>query len=168
MRSLKASCIRTYSPMLYTQHIGYRASDYSFWSTKQPLPEQQQPEQESEHKQRMFFTQQDTAPVAGKFQRNCQSCNRLQSSDGWQEEASPAQSKSTHPKASVVRPCRCSSQSPEKVIEMLSKLKAQLKIVCAGDLSVLYHFCTFSNVLNLPEVKPHPLLLLSRLSLTFS
>lgn len=52
-----------------------------------------------------------------------------------------------------------------KAIEMLCKVKVQLKIVCAADPAVLYHFCTFSNLL---EVKPHPLLLLSCLSPMFS
>lgn len=78
----------------------------------------------------------------------CLSCNRLQRSDRWQEEASLAWSKSTHPKASAVGPSRCSSQSPEKVKEMLCKFKVQLKIICARDPAVLYHFGTSSNTLD--------------------
>lgn len=64
--SLKAACIWTYLLMLYTQRIGYSALDCSFWSAEQPLPEPQQAGQE----QRLFFTRQDTAPTAGRFERN--------------------------------------------------------------------------------------------------
>lgn len=54
------------------------------------------------------------------------------------------------------------------MIEMLCKLKTQLTMVCTRDPAVPYHFYAFSDTLNLPEVKPYPQLLLSRLSPTFS
>lgn len=50
-------------------HTAYRLQSFrlQLLVNKAALPEQQQVEQESQHEQRLFFTQQDTAPVAGKF-----------------------------------------------------------------------------------------------------
>lgn len=148
-------------------HTAYwlQALDCSFWSAEQPLPEPQQAGQSPGMNRDCSLLDRIQPPRQEGFNVILPVLWQAECGDRWQEEASTAQSKSTRSKASV-RPCRC-SQSPEKVREVPCTLKAQLRMVCIGDLVVLHHFCNFSNALNLWEVKPHPLLLHSQLP-TFS